>query len=66
MFCKAFSRTLNWKYHAKINISRLSEVIALFFQPSEYIAVIVVGIDHSDEAPQSLSPACKPADLPTC
>ena len=46
MFCKALSRTLNWKYHTEINISRLREVIALLFQPSEYIAVIVVGIDH--------------------
>jgi len=46
MFCKAFSRTLNWKYHTKIDISRLGEVIALFFQPSEDITVIVIGIDH--------------------
>ena len=46
LFSKAFSRVLNWKYHTKINISCLSEVIALFFQPSEYIAVIVLRANH--------------------
>jgi len=46
MFCKAFSPILNWKYHTKINISRLSEIIALFFHSSQHIAVIVIGINH--------------------
>ena len=46
MFLKALSHTLNWKYHTKINISRFREVIALFFEPSKCIAVIVVGMDH--------------------
>jgi len=43
---KAFSRTLDWKYYTKVNISRLSEVISAFFQPSECVAAIVVGVDH--------------------
>ena len=35
------------KYHTEIYISHLSEVIALSLQPPEYIAVIVVRINHN-------------------
>jgi hypothetical protein len=39
-----FGSTLNRKYHAEVNVPCSSEIIALFFHSSEYIAVIVIGV----------------------
>jgi len=46
MFRKSLGSTLNFKYHAEVNIPRSSEIITLFFHSSEYITVIVIGVIH--------------------
>jgi len=44
IFRELFGSTLNRKYHAEVNVPCSSEIIALFFHSSEYIAVIVIGV----------------------